>query len=166
MTTSNGAINVTLVACYNTPTMPKQNTILESVAKTLIINDKSEVLVLTLGKHLKYPEKSYRPDLPGGIVDSGESEQLAVIREVQEECGIDLDASKVKLAYAETAYYEKENKSVTKLLYITHLDNTPSITLSWEHSDYKWVPISELQTIDLRPFFNEAIQYLITNRVI
>ncbi len=146
--------------------MPKKNSILESVAKILIINDKSEVLVLTLGKHLKYPEKSYRPDLPGGIVDSGESEQLAVIREVQEECGIDLDASKVKLAYTETAYYEKENKSVTKLLYITHLDDTPSITLSWEHSAYRWVSVDELQTIDLRPFFNEAIQYLVTNRAI
>jgi 8-oxo-dGTP diphosphatase len=146
--------------------MPNQNTILESVAKILVINDKSEILVLTLGKHLKYPEKSYRPDLPGGVVDSGESEQLAVIREVQEECGIDLDASKIKLAYSETAYYEKENKSVTKLLYITHLDDTPSIILSWEHSDYKWVSTNELQTIDLRPFFNEAIQYFITNKVI
>lgn len=146
--------------------MPRQNTILESVAKILIANDKDEILVLTLGKYLKYPEKSYRPDLPGGIVDSGESEQLAVIREVQEECGIDLDASKVNLAYTETAYYEKENKSVTKLLYVAHLNNTPSITLSWEHSAYKWVSIDELLTIDLRPFFNEAIQYLITNRVI
>ena len=146
--------------------MPRQNVILESVIKILLVNGAGEVLVLTLGKHLKYPEKSYQPDLPGGIVDLGESEQRAAIREVQEECGIDLDASKVKLAYTETVYYEKENKSVTKLLYITHLDDTPSITLSWEHSAYKWVSINELQTIDLRPFFNEAIQYLITNRTI
>ena len=146
--------------------MPRQNVILESVTKILLVNGAGEVLVLTLGKHLKYPEKSYQPDLPGGIVDLGESEQRAAIREVQEECGIDLDASKVKLAYTETVYYEKENKSVTKLLYITHLDDTPSITLSWEHSAYKWVSINELQTIDLRPFFNEAIQYLITNRTI
>lgn len=146
--------------------MPKQNPILESVAKILLVNNAGEVLVLTLGKHLKYPEKSYRSDLPGGIVDSGESEQLAVMREAQEECGIYLDASKVKLVYAETAYYEKENKSVTKLLYIACLDDTPSITLSWEHSAYKWTPTNELQTIDLRPFFNEAVQYLITNRII
>lgn len=146
--------------------MPKQNPILESIAKILIVNSTGEVLVLTLGKHLKYPEKSYRPDLPGGIVDSDESEQRAAIREVQEECGIDLNASKVKLVYTETAYYEKENKSVTKLLYITHLDDTLSIALSWEHSAYKWASINELQTIDLRPFFNEAIKYLITNRII
>lgn len=146
--------------------MPKRRTILESVAKILLINTKGEVLILTLGKHLKYPEKSYRPDLPGGIVDSGESEQLTVIREVQEECGIDLDGSKVRLAYTKTEHYEKENKSVTKLLYIAHLNDTPAITLSWEHSDYKWVPIGDLRMIDLRLFFNEAIQYLIANKII
>ena len=142
----------------------KQSTTLESVAKILIINSAGAVLVLTLGKHLKYPEKSYHPDLPGGVVDPGESEQLAVIREVQEECGIDLDASKVHLAYTETAYYEKESKSVTKLLYVTRLSDTPSVTLSWEHSDYRWIPISELQTVDLRPFFNKAIRYLVVNK--
>lgn len=146
--------------------MSDQITILESVAKILVINDKNEALVLTLGKHLKYPEKSYRPDLPGGIVDSGESERHAVIREVQEECGVDLDKSNIQLAYTETVYYEKENKSVTKLLYIAHLDNTPEITLSWEHSDHKWISIGELQAVDLRPFFNEAIQYLTINKII
>ena len=137
--------------------MPKQNTVLESVAKILIVNSKDEILVLTLGRHLKHPEKSYGPDLPGGVVDPGESEQAAVIREVQEECAIDLDPSKLQLAYTETAYYEKENKSVTKLLYIIRLDGAPSITLSWEHSAYEWVSLNKLQTIDLRPFFNEAI---------
>ena len=146
--------------------MPKQNTILESIAKILIIDGDGNVLTLTLSEHLKYPEKSYQPDLPGGIVDAGEPEHLGVIREVQEECGIDLDPAKIQLAYAETTYDEKENKSVTKLLYVTHLDNTPVVTLSWEHSDYKWVSVAELQNIDMRPFFNRAIQYLFAKRLI
>lgn len=145
--------------------MSKQNTILESIAKILIINGDGNVLTLTLSEHLKYPEKSYRPDLPGGIVDAGEPENLGVIREVQEECGIDLDSAKIQLAYAETTYDEKENKSVTKLLYVTHLDNTPAVTLSWEHSD-KWVSVAELLNIDMRPFFNQAIQYVIERKII
>ncbi len=145
--------------------MSKQNTILESIAKILIINGDGNVLTLTLSEHLKYPEKSYRPDLPGGIVDAGEPENLGVIREVQEECGIDLDPAKIQLAYAETTYDEKENKSVTKLLYVTHLDNTPAVTLSWEHSD-KWVSVAELLNIDMRPFFNQAIQYVIERKII
>ena len=146
--------------------MPKQNTKLESIAKILIINGDGNVLTLTLSEHLKYPERSYQPDLPGGIVDAGEPENLGVIREVQEECGIDLDPTKIRLAYAETVYDEKENKSVTKLLYITHLDDAPAVTLSWEHSDYKWVSVAELQNIDMRPFFNRAIQYVVAHKII
>ena len=76
--------------------MSKQNTRLESIAKILIINGDGNALTLTLSEHLKYPEKSYQPDLPGGIVDAGESENLGVIREVQEECGIDLDPAKIQ----------------------------------------------------------------------
>ena len=146
--------------------MAKQDAALESIAKILIINDDGNVLTLTLSEHLKYPEKSYQPDLPGGIVDAGEPENLGVIREVQEECGIDLDPAKIQLAYAETAYDEEDNKSVTKLLYITHLDDAPAVTLSWEHSDYKWVSVTELQSIDMRPFFNRAIQYVVSHKII
>lgn len=136
---------------------------IETIAKVLIVDSQNRGLILTLGKHLKYPEKSFLLDLPGGIVDPGESEQLAAIREASEECGIVLDAKIVQLAYAETAYYEKESKSISKLLYIAHVDSAPEITLSWEHGDYKWVPVDELHTIELRPFFKEAIEYLITN---
>ncbi len=149
-----------------TRNMAKQDAALESIAKILIINGDGNVLTLTLSEHLKYPERSYQPDLPGGIVDAGEPENLGVIREVQEECGIDLDPTKIRLAYAETVYDEKENKSVTKLLYITHLDDAPAVTLSWEHSDYKWVSVAELQNIDMRPFFNRAIQYVVAHKII
>lgn len=146
--------------------MTLQQTTIESIAKILIVDNQNRGLVLTLGKHLKYPEKSFLPDLPGGIVDPGESEQSAAIREAQEECGIYLDAKNMQLAYTETAFYEKESKSVTKMLYTAHVDNAPKITLSWEHSDYKWVPIDELHIVELRPFFKQAIEYSITNQLI
>lgn len=146
--------------------MSSINAIIESVAKILIINNKKEVLVLTLGKHLKYPEKSYLPDLPGGIVESGESEQITAIREAKEEAGVDLDENSVCLAYAETAYYSKENKSISKLLYIAHVDATPEVTLSWEHSDFRWVPLTELSAVELRPFFKKAIEYSLANGLI
>ncbi len=146
--------------------MTSQKTEIESVAKVLIVNAQNKALVLTLGKHLQQPEKSYLPDLPGGIVDAGESERKAVIREVDEECGITLNPTNIRLAYSETAYYEKENKSVTKLLYIAHVDEAPAVTLSWEHSDHEWVEIDKLHAIDMRPFFNKAIQYSIENNLI
>lgn len=79
--------------------MIPQQTPIESIAKLLIIDNQNRGLVLTLGKHLKYPEKSFLPDLPGGIVDPGEPEQSAAIREAQEECGVVLDAKSVQLAF-------------------------------------------------------------------
>lgn len=146
--------------------MVNQKVEIETVAKVLIIDAQNRGLVLILDKHLKYPEKSYSPDLPGGIVDVGESEQAAVIREVHEECGIILDPQSVRLVCSETAYYEKENKSVTKLFYVTYVEEVPSVILSWEHSDYKWVALNELHAVDVRPFFNEAIKYSIKNNLI
>lgn len=133
----------------------------ETIAKILIVNNRQEALILILGKHLKYPEKSYLPDLPGGIVEPGESEQIAAIREAKEETGIELNGKSVRLAYAETAHYPKENKSISKLLYIAHTDSAPEVTLSWEHSGYKWVSFNELQAIGLRPFFKEAVRYVL-----
>ncbi len=143
--------------------MVSQQATVESVAKVLIVDNQKRGLILILGKHLKYPEKSFLPDLPGGIVEEGESEQFAAIREAKEECGVNLEAKKIQLAYAETAYYEKENKSVSKLLYIAHVTGSPDITLSWEHSDYEWTPIDELQSVVLRPFLKKAVEYSITN---
>lgn len=146
--------------------MTSQSTAIESIAKILIIDKQKRGLVLTLGEHRKFPEKSFQPDLPGGIVDLGESEQLAAIREVQEECGFTLNSKAVRLIYAQTAFYEKENKTVSKLLYIAHIATVPEITLSWEHSDYSWVPIEELDQEELRPFFKEAIEYFWTHGLI
>lgn len=146
--------------------MVNQKVEIETIAKVLIVDAQNRGLVLTLGKHLKYPEKSYSPDLPGGVVGADESEQAAVIREVHEECGITLDPQSVRLVCSETTYYEKENKSVTKLFYVTYVDEAPSVILGWEHSDYRWVSLDELHAIDVRPFFNEAIKYSIQNNLI
>lgn len=146
--------------------MSAKNTPIESIAKILIISNKQEALVLTLGQHRRYPEKSYLPDLPGGIVEPGESEQLAAIRETKEETSIDLDKGVVRLAYAQTTYYSGESKSVSKLLYTAHIENAPEITLSWEHSDFKWVPVKELHTIEFRPFFKQAVDYVVTKGLV
>lgn len=141
--------------------------ILESVAKVLILNEKSEALILTTGEWKEHPEKEHRPDLPGGLVEPGEAEMPAAIREVSEETGIALDLQHVSLGYAETKFYEAESKSVTKLLYLARLALTPTVTISWEHESYDWVPFATLlQTHELRPFYRDAIEYIQNNQLI
>lgn len=139
----------------------------ESVAKALIVNENDEALVLTLGEHKEQPEKSYLPDLPGGLVDPGETELDAVVREVREETGIDLSAETYQLVYAGTAYFDSANKSVTKSLYIAHINSTPNVTLSWEHSAYEWRPLHDVRSsIGFRPFYDEAIEYCFSNGIL
>lgn len=140
---------------------------LESVVKVLVINDKNEVLILTVGEYKGRPDKSFKPDLPGGLVDPGESELDAVIRELREESGISVDSDLIKLLYTKTEFFELENKSVSKLLYLLKFTSTPEVTTSWEHSKYEWVSLEDLkENIELRPFYKEAVLYCFSNNLI
>ena len=135
----------------------------ESVAKVLVVNEKREVLVLTIGEYRAHPEKSFTPDLPGGMVDPGETELVAVRRELIEEAGIPADPSLFKLVYAKTEFFHG-TKSVTKFLYTLQLDETPDVTISWEHVDYEWVPLDGLlNNVEFRAFYKEAIEYTLSH---
>ena len=143
------------------------NPVSETVAKVLVFNEKSEVLILTLGEHKERPEKSFKPDLPGGLVDPGETELAAVARELQEETGITAALPSFRLAYARTEFLFYVCTSVTKFLYLLALDASPALTLSWEHSGYKWVALADLMAaIDLRSFYKEAIEYCFAHKLL
>jgi len=131
-----------------------------SVAKALIVNERNEVLILTAGEYKARPDKSFKPDLPGGLVDPGESEIQAVVREIGEETGIAVGSDYAKLVYAHTELSPDKSLSVTKCLYLIFLDDTPDVTLSWEHVSYEWVPISKIgKEVKLRGFYAEAADY-------
>jgi 8-oxo-dGTP diphosphatase len=139
----------------------------ETVAKLFLLNEKDEALMLRTGEYREHPEKAHKPDLPGGLVDPNESERDAVVRELYEEAGIVIDPSLVTIGYAETAFYAEESKSVSKLLYVARLDYTPEVTVSWEHEEYEWQPANLfLEKYELRPFYKNAVAYLINNQLI
>lgn len=136
------------------------NVTLVNAAKTLLINEKNEILILTRSEYEGRPDKSFTPDLPGGLVDPGETELVAAVREMQEEAGITLADEQFTLVYADTKYVEKKNKSVTQFLYIVRLDTTPEVILSWEHASYEWVATDRLKSeIELSGFYGEAVKH-------
>lgn len=139
----------------------------EIVAKVLVLNEKSEVLVLTTGEYKEHPEKAHKPDFPGGLVEPGESELIAALRETSEEAGIDIDPLSAGLYYAETKFYPDEDKSVTKLMYLAKLALTPTVIISWEHEAYEWVKFDTiLETHELRPFYRDGIEYIQNNQLV
>jgi 8-oxo-dGTP pyrophosphatase MutT (NUDIX family) len=140
-----------------------------SVAKMLIINERDEVLVLTIGEYKEHPEKSYTPDLPGGMIEilDDESEKEGVIREAKEETGISLNSDAVFLVYTKTEFFEKDNESTSRFLYAACLDHTPEVTISWEHDHYEWVAIKDLlATKKFRSFYQEGIEYAFENKLL
>lgn len=139
----------------------------EAVAKILLFNEQDQILVMQTGIHKLRPERSHSPDLPGGMVDPGESEHAAVIREVQEESGIILDPNVVTLGYANTEMFDHDTKSVTKLLYIAKLSETPIVTLSWEHKAFEWSSVEALlENEKFRSTYRRGVEYLQNNQLI
>ena len=137
------------------------------VAKTLIINDQNQVLVLRRSVWPAKPHRSHQPDLPGGMVDPGESEHQAAIREIQEETGIVVNPDHVVLGYTKTELYKGGKESISKLLYVAYVDTTPEVTLSYEHETYEWVDLKTvLENFTFGAFYEEGIKYLLGNELI
>lgn len=132
----------------------------KATTKTLIVNEKNELLILKIGVHTKRPERSFTLDLPGGFIDDGEFERDGAIREVKEETSIDLMHEDLDLIWAETDYIKDRQVSFTHLFYLIKLNATPEVKISWEHESFEWVSINDAATkfVD-RPRFKKIVEY-------
>lgn len=131
-------------------------------AKVIIYDKNEKILLLTRSDtHPKYP---LQLDLPGGIVEENESDKTAITRECNEEIGLKINPTKLKLIK------KVRFPHISRNLYEIHLEDVPSITLSWEHSEYKWFDLMDI--IKMRkskkydPYFNILLEYLKSKEMI
>lgn len=106
---------------------------MKQVAKLLIIDNNENYLLLIRDAH---PVFGNDPDLPGGTLEAGEQPVTTMVREVFEEAGVKIDASKVSKLYEGTAY---SASGTNELLYVIRVETRPEIHLSWEHIAYEWL---------------------------
>ena len=74
---------------------------MKQVAKLIIIDNDNKYLLMYLNSH---PTFGTDPDLPGGTLEEGEQPIETMIREVQEEAGIEISDSQVRLLYQGSDY--------------------------------------------------------------
>ena len=102
------------------------------VAKLVLIDQDDQYLMLYRHNHPTFGDDA---DIPGGIVEAGETPEEGVIREVQEEIGVTL--TKIEKVYAGTEF---SLHGTHKSLYVARVAERPVIDLSWEHKSYEWIP--------------------------
>jgi len=106
---------------------------IESVAKAIIVNSNNEVLFL---KRSEYTAKfAGEWDLPGGHLREGENLKQGLFREVKEETGLKIE-SPIFLSKMSNLHFFKCSFSRGK------------IVLSEEHTEYKFMGVSELEGSD------------------
>lgn len=90
-----------------------------------------------------------RWEFPGGKVDAGETDQISIVREMEEEFGVKAVPGKM---IASTKFFHK-NKECTLNAYFVELehDGIEKPYVLTEHTEYKWVDpkvIPELNFVD------------------
>lgn len=129
--------------------MEQQIIPLQHAAKALIRRKTDgKYLMLWSSVWEENPRRSQQPDLPGGVVESGETMHEGLCRELVEEIGLDVARFETTLGYAFT--YENDKTISIFQCYLVVVDDDPEIKLSWEHEKYAWLTAEEVLALEIR----------------
>jgi 8-oxo-dGTP diphosphatase len=110
------------------------------VTCAIIRNEENEILVVQRGENSDHPNKW---EFPGGKLNSGETEEDCIIREIKEELSMDI----VICYRLRNVEYDYGKKYILLIPFVCDtLDDLPLLT---EHIAYKWLTPGKLLETDL-----------------
>jgi 8-oxo-dGTP pyrophosphatase MutT (NUDIX family) len=107
-------------------------------AKLIVLDENNNVLVLRRSN--THPLAPLQPDLPGGIIEPHESFEHGVIRELREETGLVVTTDQLRLMHTSTKVIHQRVMFAVRVTV-----PEAGIRISWEHDEYRWVPVAELR---------------------
>lgn len=138
--------------------MSKDNNIVQRIAtKALIINEKSEILILREASSYEEGVRGGRYQLPGGRLNPGEAFLDGLKREVNEETGLKIDIGK-PIYVGEWRPIIKGVQNQIVAIYFICKAITTKVKLSNEHDDFKWVLQKNINKFDVVPPEDKLIQ--------
>ena len=120
-----------------------------------VIEYKDKILCMQRGE-AKFEYVSYKYEFPGGKVEAGEENHVALSRELREE--MDLDVVIGEEDYLLTVEHTYPDFAITMHAYLCKVA-TPDFAMK-EHADFKWLPVSELDSLDWAEADKPIVEFL------
>ena len=120
-----------------------------------VIEYEEKILCMQRGK-AKFEYVSYKYEFPGGKVEVGEENYTALERELKEE--MDMNVSIGEDDYLLTVEHIYPDFAITMHAYLCKVGN-PDFVMR-EHVDYKWLSVSELDTLEWAEADKPIVEWL------
>lgn len=137
------------------------------IAKAVIFLPNGEALALRRSR--TDVRRPLQWDLPGGYCDQGEEPDQAVVREIQEEAGLNVSSVKLRFATTEVRKWVnndgEKTENVVFLFYVGQTNNK-SVKLSHEHSEFKWMGLATAIEEFEYPLHKRVLKHLLDNKLV